>query len=201
LALRSLELPSRHLILPTPGVQGIDRARNYLVQRMIDLKYDSIFFLDDDVVPPPDAVRRLFSRNLPVVSGLYRRRIEPFLPVALYDTKPYPSPLGNYEPGALIEVDLVGAGCLLVQRKVFEFIPKPWFEWRQNREDLPEGDRVSEDFAFCRKLRTVGIKTVLDTAIQCDHLGYGQSLAKGGFVPLEGPPYENQTLDFGPSSL
>jgi len=201
LALRALKLPPRSLVLPVAGLP-IDHARNYLVQKMLDLKFDTLFFLDDDVLPPSDAAEKLFSHNQPVVSGLYYRRAEPFNPVALYDTKPYPSPLGNYEPGALIEIDLVGAGCLLIQRKIFEFVPKPWFEWRRDREDLPENERVSEDFAFCRKLRTSGIKTILDTSVQCAHLGYGQSLVGDGFTPLGGmSPYGNQTLDFGPSSL
>ena len=184
LGLRSIVLPAKSTILPVAGLP-FDHARNALVKEMIKGGYDWIFFLDDDVLPPVDVFEKLRSHGRAAVSGLYYRRTIPLIPLALYDTNPYPSPLGAYKAGALVEVDLVGAGCLLLHRKLFETIPQPWFEWRRDRDDLPERDRVSEDFAFCRKLREYGIKVLLDTSVECAHLGYGSVDVGGRFTPLE----------------
>lgn len=184
LGLRALSLPEKSAILPLAGLP-FDHARNALVKEMIRVNYDWIFFLDDDVLPPPDAFEKLRAHGKLAASGLYFRRTLPLIPVALHDTMPYPSPIGGYLPGQQIEVDLVGAGCLLLHKKIFETLPKPWFEWRRDREDLPERERVSEDFAFCRKLREYGVKILLDTSVECTHMGYGQSDVEGRFTPLE----------------
>jgi hypothetical protein len=184
LGLRALVLPTKSTIVPVSGLP-FDHARNALVKEMIKSSYDWIFFLDDDVLPPPDAFEKLRTHGRLAVSGLYFRRTIPLIPVALHDTVPDPSPIGGYLPGQQIEVDLVGAGCLLLHKKIFETIPKPWFEWCRDREDLPERDRVSEDFAFCRKLRQYGVKVLLDTSVECTHMGYGQSDVGGRFTPLE----------------
>ena len=181
---RALELPPGTEVIPKSG-KPFDDMRNEVVVEALRNGSEHLLFLDDDVIPPPSGVKRLLEHGLPAVSGLYYRRKNPILPVAYYDTKPKPSFIGSFQPNALITVDLVGAGCLLLQRRIFEIIPKPWFEWTASRENLPEEERTSEDINFGRKLRKFGIGVKLDTSVRCRHVGLGSSDGEGHFSPVE----------------
>jgi hypothetical protein len=99
----------------------------------------------------------------------------------------------NFVRGSIEEVDLVGAGCLLIRREVLEQMPPQakgyhWFHWRVNFKDLPDVPPdmppLSEDFTFNYHLKkTMGIPTLVDTGIECLHIGNAQSRF-GRFEPL-----------------
>lgn len=100
----------------------------------------------------------------------------------------------EYPPGATIEVDRVGAGCLLVHRSVLESMPpqrpeagKHWFDWRVDMRGVPgtiEYECSSEDFTFCDHYRKMGGKVLVDTSIVCRHVGLAQA-GPGTFLPCE----------------
>ena len=183
---RNLQLPPMSDIMMPSGMP-FDHGRNTVCQVALEKNFQWLFFMDDDVIAPPDTIQRLINRNADIVSGLYYRRAEPIMPVALYDTKPKPTFVTNIQLGQVVEVDLVGAGCLLIHQRVLKAMKKPWFDWLMDRDDIPEEEKCSEDFAFCRKAKKDhGFKIILDTSIQCLHVGYGRSEAGGMFKPLEG---------------
>ncbi len=62
----------------------------------------------------------------------------------------------------LIECDGVGGGCLLIHKRVFDAIEKPYFKCNPNTF-------IGEDFYFCRKAREAGFKIYLDPSIMCGH--------------------------------
>jgi hypothetical protein len=161
-----------------------DHARNTACDSTLKLGFQWLFFLDDDVLIPPDTIPKLVSRGKPIISGLYYRRVPPIMPVALLDTKPKPTFIGSFNAGDVFEVDLVGAGCLLIHRSVLESMKWPWFDWRLDRFELPEDQKCSEDFAFCRDAKAKGHKIWLDTSVQCQHVGYGRSAIGGEYAPL-----------------
>ena len=144
----------------------VDRARNHLVERMLDhpMAPTHLLFLDADIVPPADALMTLLKHRLPIVSGLYRKRVPPHEPMAFLDKSGVFKPISLKGP-KLKQADVVGAGCLLIAREVFETIPAPWFtsEWRA------EG-HISEDFAFCEKAREAGFDIAVDTSVKLLHL-------------------------------
>lgn len=173
-------------IMPLAGMT-FDHARNMGAMASLDSGADYVFFLDSDVVPPKDAVLRLIAHNQPIISGVYCRRSPPVaVPVMIKN--------GNwvteYPKNSIIEVDLVGAGCLLIHKSVLQKLPpqrpgKHWFDWRVDmRGVLPHGECLSEDFTFCAWARKHGYKILVDTSIQCRHIGYGES-THGQFKPLE----------------
>jgi hypothetical protein len=194
-AFRNLRIPMPHVVLPQQGMP-FDHARNAAVQQALEMGATYLFFLDDDVVVPPDAIERLLARNLDVVSGLYYRRSSPVgLPVMMLEnevqteqgTKTVAQFLVNFKVGDLVEAHLVGAGCLLIHRRVLELmsreLDKRPFRW-QMEGHIPEGHRVSEDFFFCRELRKRGIQIFVDTGIQCGHVGLAEAKHQH-FGPLE----------------
>jgi hypothetical protein len=142
-----------------------------------------LFFLDDDVVMPPDGIAYLKSNGLPLVSGLYYRRHEPVTPVAISLTEQGAQWITGYEKGKLFPADYVGAGCLLIHRTVLEKMPSPWFEWWSDRKDLPKGEQLSEDFAFCHKAKKLGFQAYVDTRVECLHAGLSAA-GPGGMKPL-----------------
>ncbi len=153
LGFRRLQLPG-----PEPiGVTGLpfDHARNEACKTAKESGCEWLFFLDSDVIPPPDAVLRLMAHRKPIVSGVYFRRSHPAgVPVMM---KPLGHWLVNYPTNALIEVDVVGAGCLLIHRSVLETLPpqrpqegKTFFDWRVDCKGvMPPEECLSEDFTFC----------------------------------------------------
>ncbi len=184
-SLRNIKLPPGHSISCFSGMP-FDHARNEACKMVLNHGYQWLFFLDDDVIIPPDSFFRMASKGVDIISGLYIRRNEPILPVALNDTNPKPTFITDFRPGDVFEADLVGAGCLLIHRRVLERMKPPWFEWMVDREDLPENQRSSEDFAFCRKAKKeYGFKIYVDSSVQCHHVGYGRSDVTGAFRPLE----------------
>lgn len=179
---RNLSIPGTYTFL---SGMPFDHARNTGCLKTLELDFEWIFFLDDDVVPPWNAIHTLMSHKQPIMSGVYYRRNPPIYPVMLRDVPGGREWVTQFYAPSVIEVDYVGAGCLLIHRDVLMSMPQPWFEWRCDREDLPPVERMSEDFSFCKKARDMGYKIMVDTSVQCRHIGLGESRVGGNYVPSE----------------
>ncbi len=153
-----------------------DHARNQACMACLEGGFSHILSIDTDVIAPSDAVTRLLAHNLPVVSAVYCRRSPPHgVPVAIRNG----SWVTNLPQKGLIEVDVVGAGFLLIHRTVLEQM-KPqrpghhWFDWRVHmRGIMPDHMCLSEDFTFSVAVKEqLGIKTMVDCGIRCRHVGF-----------------------------
>lgn len=173
--LRQLDFPGRFV-----GLAGMpyDHARNQGCQIALDAGVDWLFFLDSDVKVPPDGVRRLMSRRKKIISGVYHRRSPPHgVPVMLKGGKW----ITEYPKDKVIDVDLVGAGCLLIHTSLLRELPpqregKHWFDWRVDRQSLdPPGTAMSEDFTFCQAVIRAGYKVHVDCSVICKHIGYAEA--------------------------
>lgn len=182
-------LPLDMPIMPVTG-RPYDHARNSICQTALDHGFEYVFMLDSDVIPPPDTIPRLLAHRKPIISGVYHRRSPPHgLPVMCRNGQF----LTQYPANSIIEVDVVGAGCLLIHRSVLEQMqpsdPKRgrhWFDWKVDMAHLlPPGEGMSEDFVFCLKARKeLGIPILVDTGIQCRHVGLSEAYF-GGMKPCE----------------
>lgn len=184
MGLRNLQMPAASGIIAKSGMP-FDYARNQACEAALGSDFQWLCFLDDDVIPPGDAIARLMSHGKDVVSGLYYRRAHPLVPVMMfYDDKRAAQWVTNWNPPqCLLDVDLVGAGCLLIHRRVLERMPPPWFVWELGRSDLPaDRQHLSEDFSFCRRAKEHGFQICVDTSIRCEHVGLGVS-GETGFGP------------------
>jgi hypothetical protein len=185
LGLKRLDIPGR--ILPITGVP-YDHGRNQACMACLDGGFEWLFFLDSDVVPPPDAIHRLIAHQKPLVSGVYCRRSPPHAVPVMIKNGTW---LTNLPPSGLIEVDVVGAGCLLIHRSLLEKMPpvrpgKHWFAWGVDmRNVLPPDQCLSEDFTFNVAVKkTLGIPTWVDAGLRCKHIGLAEA-DYGTFLPAE----------------
>jgi hypothetical protein len=150
----------------------VDVVRNRMAMDALSLKARYIFFLDSDVMPPSAAINRLKSWRLPIVSGLYwsKRghvaawRRAPGLTDQYVPLRPEEKP-----NEVLIEVDVIPMGCALIDTRVFQVIPEPWFDWTVTDPLKHEG--LTEDFFFCHKAQEYGFRIYLDMAVRCLHEG------------------------------
>lgn len=166
-----------------------DMSRNTACKAMLDGGFEWILSIDSDVVPPNNALVRLLSHKQPFISAMYSRRSPPWsVMVAIRDGQW----VTNFKKGSVIEVDLVGAGFLLMHRSVvenfFNFPQRPGhpvFDWRVNYQGLmPPGQCLSEDFTLCAAYRSRGGKVLVDTSVECHHCGYAESTF-GNYKPME----------------
>lgn len=144
-------------------------ARNQLVRDAKQFGARFIWFIDTDVIPPVDAYARLKSLNLPIVSAFsYSKKGHPALWKSALDGTAY-TPMKQDPGDKLMEIDAIPMGCCLIDMRVFDVIPEPWFDWTIENagEDVP--GHFSEDFEFCRKAQRYGFRIFVHTGIRCKH--------------------------------
>lgn len=172
----------KNLILP-PSVrtytrgQPIDAARNLIVQKMQESNCEWVFFLDSDVICPAGTIERLLSHRVPIVSGLYYTRAPPINPAMWTDAgdKAHFVAITNFQVGSLVEAHVIGMGCCLIHKSVFEKLEKPYFKWTYGFQQ----NGISEDFYFCNRVREAGYHIYVDSAILCEHEFNGKTGING----------------------
>lgn len=172
-------------------------ARNHCLKTALDNNFAWLFFVDSDVVMPPDALMRLLATGKDLVGGVYRQRFPPYK-IASFMKRMAPIPnqpgkmsmekadLPAFQPGSVVPVDFLPTGCTLYSRRCMETVlaryPKP-FEWTLDI-DAP-GSGLSEDFMFCERAKSLGIQPWLHTGIDCQH-ELAMAIGQGGLVGANG---------------
>lgn len=124
----------------------IHHARNVLMQEALDANATHIFYLDSDMVVPPDTLDRLISHHVPIVGADYVRRVEP------HNLNGTPVPGAGMKNG-LVPMLTLPFGCILISLKVLETLPRPWFKYDEGTDDA---STQSEDTYFCNIARRAG---------------------------------------------
>lgn len=149
-------------------------ARDQLAEAMLaDKTVTHIMWVDSDSIcssppNPNDAMQMLFQCNQPIVSGLYRAKQKDGFNYAMWMDAKLPEGKLGFLPiqsftGNWLQVDTVGMGFILVQRKVYETLPQPWHPWPTKSP--------SEDFNFCIAARKAGFSINVFTEVKLRHLG------------------------------
>jgi len=152
-----------------------DAARNAHVEDFLATDCDILFFLDSDVVPPPDLFDIVIEHEKWKLAGA-----------------PYPifmTPSGCTEPQIMFTayngrkgnglgaadvpthgtdyIDGLATGCLFIKREVFDKLAKPYFAFKYDEETrvMLEG----EDLSFCRKVNDLGYKFYVDYSKTARH--------------------------------
>ena len=144
-------------------------ARNVLVDYSLKNGFDYTFFVDGDIILPPDALNKLLYSNAPIATGWYIKKIPGQYIPELYRKKED----GQYKnfrslpENELLPVAACGFGCTLVKNGVFQKIgSNNWFEYVHGKNAI-----CSEDINFCIKASEKGFAIIADTSLCCGHVG------------------------------
>ena len=163
--------PHVQLMPKLPG--QIDAVRNDIVEQALLLGCTHLLFIDTDQIYRsldmiPMMYERMKDEDLKFLSAKVHRRYPPFDPILLKGK------IGEFEliseeltdSGDVIELDATGAGCVMIDTRVFLEIESPYFELRKS----DTGKAVGEDISFCAKLKEKGHSLFCDTSFVVGHL-------------------------------
>jgi hypothetical protein len=187
-------------VVRSKGSSAIDLARNIRASEALRSGLESILFIDSDILfEPADAVSLLRSPE-PVIAGAYAAKklgngqLNIDFGPGVAEVR-----IGTWatEP---VAVRSVGAGFLRIKVAVLRALAKrlalpycrmggdrygwPFFMPLVVRED-GEDRYLCEDYAFCYRLRQIGITPKVDTSFRVYHLGdyaYGIEEAAGHYL-------------------
>lgn len=162
-------------------------GRNDLVDIMLREKCDFIFFVDNDVVLPKNALVDLYNMKWYFSVGTYPRK-EPqtifsdlqYTTLYWHNEKnktrycPVFLPKKYLEKGKIIPVDCCGLGCALIRADLFNKIERPYFFFAHEGSPGPNNYDpycIGEDMYFCRKVIMAGIQIWAHGSVLCGHVG------------------------------
>lgn len=166
-------------------------GRNNLVNIMFAEKCDYLFFVDNDVILPKNALVDLYNMKWYFSVGTYPRKEfatiksqvtgenvwttlywhndknkEVYCPTFL--------PFHALKEGIITPVDCCGLGCALIMKELFAKLEQPYFFFAH--EGQPNNKNTSaycigEDMYFCRKVIRAGIQIWAHGSVICGHIG------------------------------
>lgn len=139
---------------------------------VLDLGYDALLTVECDMLPPANAIRRLRNCAADIAYGLYVLRRPPWEWNAYSVMEGMAAwPLSRVEArarvewGEVVDVDGIGLGCTLVQRRVLEAI-----RFRADGLLHSDGNRSYCDWYLAQDARDAGFTQRCDTSVICGHI-------------------------------
>lgn len=150
-------------------------SRNNLAAEAVKHGMDYVFWLDSDMLFPPDTLEKLLDdikkqEGDVIMTGMYCRRVAPFHPT-VFETLEIVDDVSTWTdykeiPDGLFEVQGCGFGCVLAPTSVFVDVQAKF-----GHMFSPIGD-VGEDLSFCWRARQCGWKIICDPSIELGHVGH-----------------------------
>lgn len=154
-------------------------ARNVLTAEFMNTpECEWLWFVDTDITFAPITLGRLLTVAdpvaRPVVSALYYHSVDNRMSPVMYKAHDENGtvafrPLKEWEDNALIRVDGVGAGCLLIHRSAFEKVQEKHRHSHVWRELFVGGRYMGEDLSFCIRAEAAGVPVYVNTAVKVGH--------------------------------
>jgi GT2 family glycosyltransferase len=143
-------------------------ARNVIIRQAIEIDCTHIFFMDDDMVFPPETLNKLIVHDKDIVSALYLLRSFPHRPAffdkAYEDGKCKFTPLTPDTKGLVKGVN-AGLGACLIKVDVFKHMEQPWV-----RLGEIEKDGWCDDIGFFNRCRKAGYDVYCDLDAPVGHM-------------------------------
>ena len=147
-------------------------ARDALAKTAIDMGADYIFWLDSDMVFPPDTLVKMLEtmkeKGLDILTGVYFKRMAPYRPVLYDEMNEDGTVYTEFKdiPDGLFEVGGCGFGCVLMKTSVVIDVLATHLAM------FTPMARAGEDIAFCCRRRSCGYKIIADPSIPLGHVGH-----------------------------
>ena len=146
-----------------PKCSIIQMSRFLGVEAALSNNVDKILFIDSDQTFPHDALERLLKSGKDIIGAASLTRVEPIR----YTCKDKDGNRIDFsQKTGLHEVHTNGFPMTLIDAKVFEKIPKPYFN-----VSFKDGQWTGEDESFCHAAREAGYKIWIDADLKIGHLG------------------------------
>lgn len=164
----SLRSPPGSAVAHSAGLD-LPTNRNRLVEHMTG---DWLFTLDDDLVLLPDTLMRLLAvlqaGPYDVVAAHSLQRSPPFPSLVFLDdptVDPRPPLWVPDGRTGVMEIAACGLGGVLIHRRVFDALEKPYF-----RVGQVDPDHYHEDVEFCARVRRAGFRIAVDLDTPIGHV-------------------------------
>jgi hypothetical protein len=177
--LRSLKLPNNVAPLQRSVAVGnyVPAQRELIMNDALDEGFDYLFFVDDDIALPPDALELLMQTaesdpSVAVAGGLYYSR-DSLRPVTVVDWDSNDTANAHipaFTSTAAVPVDGIGFGCALLRVAVARELQTPYFPAHIYIERSARRARLcDEDYLYCERVRKAGYRVQLDGRVRCPH--------------------------------
>jgi hypothetical protein len=181
--------------------EPIDVARNIIAEKALSIGAKYLWFVDDDTIPPHDALRKLtyILDNYPkikAIGGIACTKTNPPLPTVFRGDGA--GPFMHWKAGDIFEVTSIGACCLLINVDVLKELPQPWFAFTKGEviEGVPIiNNRNGEDIEFCKKVRAAGYHVFAHGGVICDHWDVDVNPPVIYRLQPDSFPYNQETMD------
>lgn len=147
------------------GKGTVGEKRNKAVKYALDNGFDRILFLDDDVIMPPNAIRKMWLHDKEIISGVYYTKREESMPIVI--EKEGGGAWVNYPKDKIFEAWGHPMGCSLIKTSVFKDMNYPYFHTPDDNSQLKRG---TEEHLFWKQCDSLGIRRFIDPTIQCGHI-------------------------------
>jgi len=115
-----------HVVMrPLIASSVVHWVRNQLLANLYasNIPFDYVLFMDDDMVPPPEAIQILLERKVDVVGAICTVRQDPPLPNARYmSEKTFQFQTADIDQPGFWNVGAVGTGFMLIAKKVLDVV-------------------------------------------------------------------------------
>ncbi len=152
-ALEKAQKPNMPIIIKKEFQFDIANARNLLVEQFLLTNCKYILFLDSDIIINENTILTLLSAiqeyNYHAITAVYFEKRGNLEPAIWHHSRVPTRRAAPYKLEELpCEIELCGMGCCLIDREVFEQTTDPWFRYTLHTLELPDDERISEDFYF-----------------------------------------------------
>lgn len=159
-------LPYEWNVLSQTGCY-IQDNRISIVKMAQKLGSTHLLFVDADMKFDAGIIENLLKRGKEIIGADYNYRKLPQERIAQSRDVENKIIWEEHENG-LIECAYVGTGMMLIDMKVFDNIPEPWFVVEHYKDGTL---KWGEDVWFCKEARNAGYKIWLDTTLKVKHIG------------------------------
>ncbi len=163
----SLERPQGSISMMSSGLD-LPTNRNNLAEGM---RGDWLFCLDDDIVVTPTTLTRLLATmergDWDIVAAFSLRRVPPFDSL-VYVEDPLEAECPPWVPDGrrgVMEIAACGMGGVLIHKRVFDALEKPYF-----RVGQVDPSHYHEDVEFCHRARLAGFRIAVDLDTPVGHV-------------------------------
>lgn len=157
----------------------VQDSRNLLSLYAINNGYDTVLWLDSDMVFPADTLVRMqarVSKGIDMVTGLYFKRTMPTSPVLYKELLPPEknengeivkrvSDYTDYPHESMFTVAGCGFGCVMTTTALLKRM------WDEYGPPFTPYFWCGEDIAFCHRVNQSNVPICCDSSITCGHIG------------------------------